>query len=159
VLPDARDNAVFVSSLSRPPANLGDNPITTALTGVSQWVPWPIKVQPKHRYGIGTMAFIGDAAHAMPPYLAQGGAMAIEDAAVLSAAVARHGLTAEAVAHYGAQRTGRVKRLAAQTRRQGLIYHLPPPISFGRDMALRTLGAEGVLSQVSWIYGWNPPTP
>ncbi|MEM0906766.1 MAG: FAD-dependent monooxygenase, partial [Pseudomonadota bacterium] len=47
VLPDARDNAVFVSSLSRPPANLGDNPITTALTGVSQWVPWPIKVQPK----------------------------------------------------------------------------------------------------------------
>ena len=55
----------------------------------TQWLKWPLYERRSLRLrGRGPVTLIGDAAHAMQPYLAQGAAMAIEDAAVLASAMA-----------------------------------------------------------------------
>jgi len=157
-LPCGRDNVVLVAAgQAGHPDAMAAGPLGPLLEAVQEWTPWPVRVRRRHRYGVGTLALAGDAAHAMAPFLAQGGAMAIEDAAVLRAALARHGPSASARAAYAEARQARTRRLAAQTDRQGAIYHLVPPLSFARDMTMRRLGAEVILSRVDWIYRWNPP--
>ena len=152
------DNIVLVTGRAvRHPDALGKHPLGPEIAGVTGWTPWPIKVRRRHNYGAGTLALIGDAAHAMPPFLAQGGAMALEDAAVLGSAVRRHGLTDAARAAYARERQPRTRRLAAQTDQQGLIYHLPVPLAFARDAAMRRTGQDGVLKRVDWLYRWQPP--
>ncbi|MEM7696154.1 MAG: FAD-dependent monooxygenase [Pseudomonadota bacterium] len=157
-LSDGRDNVVLIAPRRvRHPDALAGRPIAKTLGLVSGWTPWPLSVQPRHRYGFGTIAFAGDAAHAMLPFLAQGGAMALEDAAVLAASVRRHGATPAATEAYAAARAPRTKRMASQSDRQGFVYHLPMPLSYARDLAMRRLGPAGILSRVDWIYGWAPP--
>lgn len=151
------DNVVLIDSRQRHPDALAQTPLGPAIVDVANWVPWPIKVRPRARFNHGGVALVGDAAHAMPPFLAQGGAMALEDATVLGAAVAAHGLTEAAAAAYGKARANRIRRLAAQTDRQGAIYHLGAPLSLARDAVMKRLGSDGVLSQIAWIYGWQPP--
>ncbi len=152
------DNIVLVTgSAVRHPDALATHPLGPEIADVTGWTPWPIKVRPRHRYGTGSLAYVGDAAHAMPPFLAQGGAMALEDAAVLGHAVREHGLTGAARAPYAAAREPRTRRLATQTDRQGMIYHMPVPLSFARDFAMRRAGEAGVTRRVDWIYGWRPP--
>ncbi len=152
-----RDNVVLIDSRRRHPDALAQTPLGPSLADVANWVPWPIKVRPRARFHHASVALVGDAAHAMPPFLAQGGAMALEDAAVLGAAVAAHGLTDAAAAAFGEARAGRIRRLAAQTDRQGTIYHLGVPLSLARDAVMKRLGPDGVLARVAWIYGWEPP--
>ncbi|MEM6763079.1 MAG: FAD-dependent monooxygenase [Pseudomonadota bacterium] len=152
------DNAVLVTpTRTNHPQLLARTRLGPAMAGIHRWTPWPIKVRRRHRFGEGTLALVGDASHAMPPFLAQGGAMALEDAAVLGAAVSAHGLTAAARETYEAQRRPRTTRLARQTDRKGLIYHLPAPFSLARDLALARLGPDGVWRQVGWVYAWSPP--
>ncbi|MEM8551652.1 MAG: FAD-dependent monooxygenase [Pseudomonadota bacterium] len=159
-LSDQTDNVVLVTPERLPhPSALSSRRIGALIKDVSGWSPWPIRIFRRHRYGRGTLAYCGDAAHAMPPFLAQGGAMALEDASVLAAAVEREGLSPAAVDLYRAARLPRTKRLAAQTDRQGTIYHLPAPFSLARDMAMARLGPNAILRQVGWIYGWSPPGP
>jgi salicylate hydroxylase len=115
-----------------------------------------MRVRPRHVFRAGPVAFTGDAAHAMLPFLAQGGAMAIEDAAVLGAAVARHGPGSQALAAYESARAARVRDVARQAERQGGIYHMAIPFSLARDAAMRHLGPDAVRARVDWIYRWQP---
>ncbi|MCF3935601.1 FAD-dependent monooxygenase [Acuticoccus sp. M5D2P5] len=154
------DNCVLVAhERQRGPDALAKTRSGAHLRDVTDWMAWPMSVRQRHIYRAGKVAFIGDAAHAMLPFLAQGGAMAIEDAAVLRAAITTHGVGETALAAYEAAREPRTRRLAAQTVNQGRIYHLPAPLSLARDLAMRRLGAEGILSRVDWIYRWAPPAP
>ena len=58
----------------------------------ARWYKWALyDREPAPRWSKGRIALLGDSAHAMLPYLGQGGAMAIEDGCVLAAAIARHG--------------------------------------------------------------------
>ncbi|MEM9221321.1 MAG: FAD-dependent monooxygenase [Pseudomonadota bacterium] len=156
-LPDARDNLVFIARRQlQHPADLRQHPMGGYLEGCLSWTPWPIQTR-RHRFGAGSLALVGDASHAMPPFLAQGGAMALEDAAVLGAAVAEHGRTPDASSFYASVRAPRTRRLATQTTRQGTIYHLPMPASWARDAVMARLGPEGIFRRVSWIYRWDPP--
>lgn len=103
----------------------------------------------------GRVALLGDAAHPMRPFLAQGAAMALEDAAQLGQVLEglphpRRDLPA-ALARYAQQRWQRAARVQARSRRNGQIFHLDGPLRWGRDLALRALG--GRLMDVPWLYG------
>ena len=95
---------------------------------------------------------LGDAAHPMSPYLAQGAGMAIEDAAELAQA-----LTMEAVElplrlrRYALNRWQRCARVQARAARNGQIFHAVGPLRVGRDLALRLLGER--LLDMPWLYG------
>ena len=107
----------------------------------------------------GAVALLGDAAHAMLPFAAQGAGMAIEDAAVLAGCLAGLGENPAdipaALKRYARLRRSRVARVARAARRQGRIYHLAGPAAFARDLAIRAMGAQRVLARQDWIYDWR----
>ena len=70
---------------------------------------WPICDRPRNdRWSEGPIVLMGDACHPMRPYMAAGGAMAIEDAAILSRAIATSPDAPTAFAVYAATRIPRV---------------------------------------------------
>ena len=113
-------------------------------------------VDPAGAWAEGRIALLGDAAHAMVPFLAQGAAMAIEDAAVLgSALAARPDDVPAAFAAYVAARRPRVARVWKAARRTGDHYHQSGLIAAARDLVLRTAGPGFVLNRNDWIYEWT----
>lgn len=132
---------------------------------VGVWRLWPLSIRPPmrgaHEHFMGRVALLGDAAHPMVPYLAQGAAMAIEDAATLAqvlsaggvfsagdAALAQAPALVEAYANQRWQRNAQVQQRAIKN---GEIYHLTGPLRLGRDLAMRVLG-KSLLDQ-PWLYG------
>jgi len=104
----------------------------------------------------GRVVLMGDAAHAMLPYLAQGGALALEDALVLADCLAElPGDEIAAFARFSALRRARALRVARTSRRQGRIYHLSPPLTWARDLALRALPGSLLMARLDWLYGWG----
>ncbi len=107
------------------------------------------------------MALLGDAAHAMLPFAAQGAGMAIEDAAVLAECLAATPATmprgsAPALARYAALRQPRVGlRVQRAARQSGRIYHLRGPMALARDLAIQAMGAQRLLARQDWIYDWK----
>jgi salicylate hydroxylase len=102
------------------------------------------------------VALLGDAAHAMSPYLAQGAAMAIEDAWVIARKLAASGDVATAFAAYQAERRPRAVAVAAQAERTGLTYHLGGFAALARDIALRVAPVRTIVGRNDWIYRWTP---
>ncbi len=104
-------------------------------------------------------ALLGDAAHAMVPFLAQGAAMAIEDAAVLAAALYDASDVPAALSAYEAERKPRVTRLWQASLATGDTYHFGSAMGALRNAALTLAGRRLVLGQVDWVYRWAPPEP
>ena len=108
--------------------------------------------------GSGVVTLIGDAAHPTLPFLAQGGAMAIEDAAVLAASLGANAdnpiKALRAYEKTRRKRTGKVQKLA---RRQGNRYAMTGPEALIRNFVMRRMGGPKLLSRYDWIYGWQPP--
>ena len=102
----------------------------------------------------GRVALLGDAAHPMRPYLAQGAGMAIEDAQELGNCLAPAGDRAAdvpaALRRYALNRWERCARVQRQAQRNGRIFHATGPVQWGRDLSLRLLG-ERLLDQ-PWLY-------
>ena len=103
----------------------------------------------------GAMALLGDAAHPMRPYLAQGAGMAIEDARELQRVLA---MVTEGIAdvptalrRYALNRWERVARVQERSERNGTIFHATGPLRMARNAALKTLGAK--LLDQPWLYG------
>lgn len=99
------------------------------------------------------VALVGDAAHPMVPYLAQGTGMAIEDAVALADALGE-GSAADvpaAFSRYAEARWARNAQVQARARRNGEIFHATGAVRLGRDMAMRLLGAK--LLDQPWLYG------
>lgn len=117
------------------------------------WQKFPIAaVDPTKPWVSGPYALLGDAAHAMTPFLAQGAAMAMEDAAVLARALAGASDASLALQAYEKERKERVIRVAGEARRTGDAYHAAPPLATLRDWALRLGGGRLVLWRNDWIY-------
>ena len=92
----------------------------------------------------------------MTPFLAQGAAMAIEDAALLAASL--YGATdiPAALAAYEAARKPRVARLAEASKRTGDYYHFGSTMAAVRNAALAIAGPRLIFGQSDWIYRWQP---
>ena len=129
---------------------------------VDQWRRWALfTVRDGGAWNAGPIALLGDAAHAMLPFAAQGAGMAIEDAAVLAKCLSESpgdtiaGIPAT-LKRYGRQRRGRVLRVQRAARQQGRIYHLTGPLALARDLAIKAMGPERMLARQDWIYDWRP---
>ncbi|MDD2546386.1 MAG: FAD-dependent monooxygenase [Burkholderiaceae bacterium] len=119
------------------------------------WRLWPLCDRPPVRsadaLAQGLVALLGDAAHPMRPYLAQGAGMAIEDAAQLQHALAMHDLEVPLrLRRYALNRWQRNARVQARAERNGRIFHATGPVRWARDLSLRWLGAR--LLDVPWLY-------
>ncbi len=125
--------------------------IVAAATG--KWRPWALNTVVLDHWTRGNVALIGDAAHAMVPFQAQGAAMGIEDAAVLAPLLAEKATAAEAFEAYETARRPRAMAVAALSARNGRIFHLPWPASVGRDLVMRAQGSRAHLKRLGWIYG------
>ncbi|RIY03221.1 salicylate hydroxylase [Aureimonas flava] len=118
---------------------------------------WPLlEVEPRWRAGSALpVAFVGDAAHAMLPYAAQGAAMAIEDAFVLAACLAGAGDRGAALERYEALRAPRLRRVLSRVAFHRRVYHLPRPLSYARDLALAARSPASLRRDLAWLYDWR----
>lgn len=118
------------------------------------WRIWPLlEARPDPRWSRGPVTLLGDAAHPMLPFLAQGASQAIEDAAALASAVARHRHhIAAAFRAYCDMRAGRAARVQTASARQAMIYHLPEPAATARDLVLGAIGSRGLQQRYDWLY-------
>lgn len=127
------------------------------------WRLWPLLDRPPvagpQEMAQGLVALLGDAAHPMRPYLAQGAGMAIEDAAELQRVLAMQALEVPLrLRRYALNRWQRNARVQRRARRNGVIFHATGPVRGARDMALRALGEK--LLDMPWLYaGGMPGTP
>ncbi|UOX86051.1 FAD-dependent monooxygenase [Amycolatopsis sp. FBCC-B4732] len=113
---------------------------------------------PLPTYVRGRIALLGDAAHAMPPFLGQGGCQALEDAVVLAHAMSttdvRKGLTT-----YDEERRPRSQEVAKESVRMGKLGpQLTHPVATKlRTAAARLLPAKAAVRIGAGITGWRPP--
>ncbi|MEW9837649.1 FAD-dependent monooxygenase [Mesorhizobium marinum] len=127
---------------------------------IAEWTVWPIHTVRANapwttEQGI---ALIGDAAHAMPPYAAQGAAMAIEDAEMLAGEVQAHPDSLKAaLAAWETERRLRIERVARQGRLNRFTWHAAGPAALARNLFLRTRRPEKLAARFDWLYGWTPP--
>lgn len=122
-----------------------------------EWRAWSLyDPPPLPSWSKGAVGLIGDAAHPILPFLAQGGVMAIEDAEVLAAALAASpDAPSRALVRYEAARRDRVQRVQDASRRNGQIYHMAGAMGVARDVVLRLAPGALVMSGYDWLYGWK----
>jgi salicylate hydroxylase len=118
-----------------------------------------VAVDPSRPWGDDRLVLLGDAAHAMPPFLAQGAAMAIEDAAVIAEKLASNPDTPAALQAYVAERRPRVAEIAAASARTGERFHMRGLAGIARNLALRFAGERLIQRDSEAIYRWQPGRP
>ncbi|MFN3888845.1 MAG: FAD-dependent monooxygenase [Beijerinckiaceae bacterium] len=127
------------------------------LDAAPQWRRWPLferRFAP--RWSVDNVVMMGDAAHPILPFFAQGAGLAIEDAEAIGRAFRTHGRDVRAaIRMYENERIPRASDIALASRRQGAIYHMSGPMAFARDAVMRRLTPDGMLRRVDWIYGYR----
>ena len=128
--------------------------VVNAATG---WRRWSLfQMPPLRSWTQGAVTLIGDAAHPVLPYLAQGGAMAIEDAAVLAQILSEHEDDAwQAFRPFEEARIERTARTSYESRRAGNIYHMGGIMRLARNFVLRRRSPEALLKRLDWLYGFK----
>ena len=151
-------------------------PLQNLILAIDAWRLWPLCRRPPMRsareHAQGRVALLGDAAHPMLPYLAQGAGMAIEDAAELGNCLnmelsgsvklrAAPGQDSDSesgsdsdiagrLQRYASARWQRNARVQARALRNGQIFHATGLVRWGRDLSMKVLG-ERVLD-MPWLY-------
>jgi salicylate hydroxylase len=127
------------------------------IASAESWGVWTLHDAEPARMAQGRVALLGDAAHPVLPFMAQGAALAIEDAAVLARLLGAADATglAAALGTYDRLRRPRAARIRETAQRNGRTYHLPGPLGWARDQVIRRLDPGGLLTRYDWIYGWR----
>lgn len=144
-------------------------PVCEGLLGVidavPEWKLWALNDRPPmrgpHEHARGRVALLGDAAHPLRPYLAQGAAMALEDAWTLGRLLQEapeHDRVdwPQLLARYASTRWQRNARVQARSQRNGTIFHASGLLRLGRNASLGLLGER--LMDNPWLYS-GPPHP
>ena len=157
--PTSWDHSANADELRARLANT-EAPLLDLVHAIPAWRLWPLYDREPMRGSAeqaqGRVALLGDAAHPMRPYMAQGAGMAIEDAAQLVASLQAHtgqGQVPAALQHYAQARWQRNARVQARSIRNGGVFHMRAPASWGRDWSLKLLGQR--LLDVPWLYGYG----
>lgn len=127
--------------------------VRALLAGVTEFRCWGLyDLDPLPRWGAGRATLLGDAAHAMLPFLAQGAAQAIEDAGALAQALTSGASVDAALRGYETARRPRTARIQREARTSGVIYHLSGPARLARDAFIGLTGNH-LLERYDWLYG------
>jgi salicylate hydroxylase len=136
-----------------------DERLLRLVQDAAPWTVWPIHtVDPRAPWiNAKGAVLIGDAAHAMTPFAAQGAASAIEDAYVLAQNVAAQpGALAIALRRYEAARRARVVAVARRGRLNEFAWHASGPVALARNLFLTARGPRRLAADMDWLYGWTP---
>lgn len=126
---------------------------------VGAWMAWPIHTVDQQQPWTAPegIALIGDAAHAMTPFAAQGAAMAIEDAATLAECAATFPTDpATGLRVWENLRRPRVAKVARRGALNHLAWHATGPVAIARNLFLKTRSPEKLAADLDWLYGWQP---
>lgn len=118
---------------------------------------WPLYQAGPGRWHNGRdTVLIGDAAHAMMPFAAQGAAMAIEDAFELAGTLAGTTLPMpQALAAFEALRLPRIEKARKRASLNRFAYHATGPVRLARDFVFSTRPTEAFLKDFDWLYGYR----
>jgi salicylate hydroxylase len=124
-----------------------------------RWLKWALyERRAAFRGGEGPVSLIGDAAHPMLPFLAQGAGMAIEDAAVLAWCLKEYrDDPADALRAYEGARRLRTARAQQVSHKQGNIYGRSGPEALVRNLGMKFMGGDRLRAHYDWIYTWRSP--
>lgn len=139
----------YFAEICERPKRLLDSP--------KSWKRWSTADRdPVASWGHGRSTLLGDAAHPMLQYLAQGACMAIEDAVTLGKAVERcdFDLTA-AFRLYERSRIVRTARVVLSSREMGRVYHAKGVERQVRNSLWRGRDPERFYDALEWLYGWT----
>ncbi|WP_431282771.1 3-hydroxybenzoate 6-monooxygenase [Humitalea sp. 24SJ18S-53] len=129
--------------------------VRSMLEKIETWKYWVLcDREPVRGWVRGRVALLGDAAHPMLQYLAQGANMALEDAVCLADQLGRFDLP-RALAEYESLRVLRTGRVQLTARFYGEIYHAGGVKAELRDMMLAGRGAQAAWAGMAWLY--DPP--
>ncbi len=125
----------------------------------TDWTAWPLhEVDWKDVWSVSDgLAMVGDAAHAMTPFAAQGAAMAIEDADELARCVDNSSDDIPAaLQRYEHKRKPRLRRVVARGRFNHFAWHASGPIATARNLVLRVRSGASLMRDFDWLYGHDP---
>jgi salicylate hydroxylase len=151
---DAWDSAGHTQALMQAMGAVGKD-LHERLASAPAWRQWALHdrapLAAADQMAQGRVALLGDAAHPMRPYLAQGAGMAIEDAQALAQNLSQQSATVtEQLQAYAEQRWARNARVQARAIRNGRIFHATGPLAWGRNLSMRLLGER--VMDVPWLY-------
>jgi salicylate hydroxylase len=131
-------------------------PLLDLVHAIDDWRLWGLSIRAPlrgaHEMAQGRVALLGDAAHPMLPYLAQGAGMAIEDAQALALVLEKPSADVPTLlAQYAQARWARNARVQARAIRNGEVFHATGVVRVSRDAAMKLLGER--LLDVPWLYG------
>ena len=118
--------------------------------------------RPMTRWSVGRVTLLGDACHAMLPFMAQGAAQAIEDGATLATCLSQTEARSvpEALRRYDALRLPRASRVQSLAEINKTRFHLPDgPAQQARDAEMARGTTDFSLKAVSWLYGYDAGSP
>lgn len=118
---------------------------------------WPLFEMPDGRwFDDNHTILIGDAAHAMTPFAAQGAAMAIEDGYELAQALTAEGEDQRAaLQRYENHRRTRIGKARKRAAFNQFAYHARGPIRLGRNIVLAMRRPESLAADLDWLYGYR----
>jgi salicylate hydroxylase len=132
--------------------------VRTLISAVEQTFVWGLfDREPRPRWSVGRVTLLGDACHPMLPFLAQGAAQAIEDAAVLTACLAKsENDIPEALRRYERLRLPRTAKIQTIARGNMVRNHLPDgPEQQKRDAEMAAGQAAWSIGATAWIYDYK----
>ena len=127
------------------------------MVGQVDWTLWPLyAVAPGAAWHSRRLCLIGDAAHGIEPFAAQGAAMAIEDGYELAALVDQYAdRPHRAFQDFRAKRRRRVERVARRTDFNRFAYHQSGVGRLVRNAVFKRRRPESFLQSLDWLYGYR----
>lgn len=118
---------------------------------------WPLFGCGDGAWTNGRTVLIGDAAHAMTPFAAQGAAMAIEDAALLANRLSVADDPQEALRRFEKERRARVAKVRSRGAFNRFAYHARGPVALARNLVLSLRKPDQLAGDLDWLYGYRTP--
>lgn len=124
------------------------------LSKPKNWLKWAAAGHPNtDTWHLHNAVLIGDAAHPTLPYMAQGAAMAIEDAICLGAHIKNH----RPISDFASIRRERAHKVVNNATKLGGIYHMSSPSRWARNAVIKSTSSTRQFKRMSWLYDWQAP--